>query len=107
MTTPVLFFPFLLTFTGRLTSCLAVHCAPVRLPGVFRVNVAGCDLNCRLCSWLDGAQPEILGLLMHRCTLKAQTLLQTPSMSQVGSPSAHSSVLAFFRECIPSTASST
>jgi hypothetical protein len=66
MNTPGLFLPFLLTFTGRFTSCCAPHCGPVRRPGVFRVNVAGCDLNWRLCSWLGGAQPEILGLLMLR-----------------------------------------
>src|SRR5262249_10121645 len=107
MNTPVLFLPFLLTFTGRFTSCRAPHCGPVSRPRVFRVNVAGCDLNWRLCNWLGDAQPEILGLLMQRCTLKAQTLLHSPSLSQVGSPAAPSSVLAFFSECIPSTAIST
>jgi hypothetical protein len=58
MSTPVLFLPFLLTFTGRFTSCRAPHCGPESRPGAFRVKVAGCDLTWRLCSWLGGAQPE-------------------------------------------------
>src|SRR5262249_57471505 len=88
MTTPVLFLPFLLTLTGRFTSCRAPHCGPVSRPGVLRVNVAGCDLNWRLCSWLGGAQPENLGLLMEACTFQAQTVLQGPSLSQGGAPAA-------------------
>src|SRR4029450_10525009 len=33
MTTPVLFLPFLLTFTGRFTSWRAPHCGPASRPG--------------------------------------------------------------------------
>src|SRR5262249_55126565 len=104
---PVLFLPFLLTFTGRLTFLNAPHCAPASCAGVFSVNVAGCDLNLSVASWFGGVQPGKVELLMQSRSLKAHTLLHLPSMSQVGSPSAHSRVFGFLTGCLPSTSANT
>src|SRR5262249_29191639 len=106
LSTPVLFLPFLLTFTGRLVSLKAPHCAPMSC-GVFSVNVAGCDLNLSVASSLGGEQGGRVALLMQSRTFKAHTLLHAPSMSQLGSPSADSRVFGFFNGCLPSTSANT
>ena len=105
--TPALFLPFLLTFTGRGTVLNAVHCAPVSDAGVLRANDLGCDLNLSVASWLGGVQPGTVALLMQSRTFKVHTLLHLPSVSQVGSPSAHSRVFGFLSECVPSRSSTT
>src|SRR5262245_44800634 len=84
MNTPVLFLPFLLTLTGRFTSCRAPHCGPVSRPGVFRVNVAGCDLNWRLCNWPGGAQPDSPPAPTPRRALRANPPRYRPPRYRAG-----------------------
>src|SRR5262249_58656750 len=103
LSTPVLFLPFLLTFTGRLMLLDALHCGPVSCAGVFSANDAGCDWNLSVVSWLGGVQGGRVALLMQSRAFRTHTLLHLPSMSQVGSPSEHTRVFGFSIGCIPAT----
>jgi hypothetical protein len=104
---PTVFLPFDLTFTGTSASTNALHAEPVSADGVFRVKVAGWDLNLRVLRPLGGVQPDRPGWLMHRRALKAQTLLQAPSVSQVGSPSVHSRTFGLVAAFVPSVSRTT
>jgi hypothetical protein len=104
---PGFFLPFGLTFTGTLASMKLPQAEPSSRPGVFSVKVAGCDVNVSELRPLGAVQPATSLWSMQSRTLKSQTLLQAPSMSQVGSPSVHSRSFELLASLVPCVSSTT